>query len=271
MARTTHLHALQAENRAGLLGRHHLVPHEITAERSARAARGRIFDDAEVRARTCGCIPWRLSFAGSVGKQKTPCACTRADRETDRTRRVCTTRCPPRRASRAARTETARRTTRPARAGRCPRPPAPAGRARGRGAARIGDRFGERRVRLRHPREAQLVAAATSAPPAPGRCRGRTRSARGPRSITPARASANVLPIVGCPAIGSSSPGVKMRIRDVGVGPLGRQHECRLGEVHLLRDRLHRLGRQAAAVEKDRELIAAEQVIGEDVVVEIAI
>ena len=30
---------------------------------------------------------------------------------------------------------------------------------------------------------------------------------------TPARASANVLPIVGCPAIGSSSPGVKIRIR----------------------------------------------------------
>ena len=34
-----------------------------------------------------------------------------------------------------------------------------------------------------------------------------------PRSITPARASANVVPIVGCPAIGSSSPGVKIRIR----------------------------------------------------------
>ena len=31
--------------------------------------------------------------------------------------------------------------------------------------------------------------------------------------MTPARASANVLPIVGWPAIGSSSPGVKMRIR----------------------------------------------------------
>jgi hypothetical protein len=34
-----------------------------------------------------------------------------------------------------------------------------------------------------------------------------------PGSITPVRASANVLPIVGWPAIGSSSPGVKIRIR----------------------------------------------------------
>ena len=34
-----------------------------------------------------------------------------------------------------------------------------------------------------------------------------------PAAITPESASANVLPIVGCPAIGSSAPGVKMRIR----------------------------------------------------------
>ena len=34
-----------------------------------------------------------------------------------------------------------------------------------------------------------------------------------PGAIAPVSASANVLPIVGCPAIGSSSPGVKMRIR----------------------------------------------------------
>ena len=50
-----------------------------------------------------------------------------------------------------------------------------------------------------------------------------------------------------------------------------RQHECRLGEIHLLRDRLHRLGGQPASVENHRELIAAEQVIGEDIVVKIPV
>ena len=50
-----------------------------------------------------------------------------------------------------------------------------------------------------------------------------------------------------------------------------RQHERRLGEVHLLRDRLHRLGGQPAAVEEDGELIAAEEVVGEDVVVKVAV
>ena len=34
-----------------------------------------------------------------------------------------------------------------------------------------------------------------------------------PGSMTPARASANALPMVGCPAMGSSSAGVKIRIR----------------------------------------------------------
>jgi hypothetical protein len=33
-----------------------------------------------------------------------------------------------------------------------------------------------------------------------------------PLAIAPSIASANVLPIVGCPAIGSSLPGVKIRI-----------------------------------------------------------
>ena len=42
-----------------------------------------------------------------------------------------------------------------------------------------------------------------------------------PGSMTPVRASANVLPIVGWPAIGSSSPGVKMRIRTSVPGSSG--------------------------------------------------
>ncbi len=44
-----------------------------------------------------------------------------------------------------------------------------------------------------------------------------TQSCRPPR-IAPDRASANVLPMTGCPAIGISEPGVKMRIR-VSVAP----------------------------------------------------
>ena len=57
----------------------------------------------------------------------------------------------------------------------------------------------------------------------------------------------------------------------VGAGLLRRQHERRLGEVHLLGDGLHRVGRQAAAVEEDRELVTGEQAVGEDVEVEVAI
>jgi len=64
---------------------------------------------------------------------------------------------------------------------------------------------------------------------------------------------------------------VKMRIRMSVSVPLGRQDEGRLGEVHFFRDRLHRVGGQTAAVEHDGQLIAAEQMIREHVVVEVAV
>ena len=51
----------------------------------------------------------------------------------------------------------------------------------------------------------------------------------------------------------------------------GRQDEGCLREVHLLGDRLHRLGGEAAGVEEDCELVAAEEVIGEDVEVKVAV
>ena len=92
-----------------------------------------------------------------------------------------------------------------------------------------------------------------------------------PRSITPARASANVVPIVGWPAIGSSSAGVKIRIRTSVPGLLRRQQERRLRKVHFLGDRLHGLERQPAAVEEDRELVSPEEMVGEDVVVKVAV
>ena len=43
-----------------------------------------------------------------------------------------------------------------------------------------------------------------------------------PAAIVPSSASANVDPIVGCPAIGSSSAGVKMRIRTSPVPSAGK-------------------------------------------------
>ena len=52
-------------------------------------------------------------------------------------------------------------------------------------------------------------------------------------------ASTNADPSTGWPANGSSTAGVKMRIR--ACPPSARQHEDGLGERHLLRELLHRL------------------------------
>ena len=47
-----------------------------------------------------------------------------------------------------------------------------------------------------------------------------THSSR-PGAITPSFASANVVPMVGCPATGSSFPGVKIRMRTVPLPSAG--------------------------------------------------
>src|SRR6185437_1569902 len=52
---------------------------------------------------------------------------------------------------------------------------------------------------------------------------------------------------------------------DVGVPGLRRHHEHRLGEVHLLRERLHGQGVEIARVGEDRELVPAEGFVGEDI------
>ena len=57
----------------------------------------------------------------------------------------------------------------------------------------------------------------------------------------------------------------------VGVRLLWRQHEGGLGEAHLLCNRLHRVRGQAPAVEDDGELVAAEEMVGEDIVVKIPV
>ena len=60
-----------------------------------------------------------------------------------------------------------------------------------------------------------------------------------------------------------------LRRKDAHVGGvlwiLGRQDEGGLGEVELARDRLHGAVGDAAAVGKDRELVAGEGAVGEDV------
>jgi hypothetical protein len=58
---------------------------------------------------------------------------------------------------------------------------------------------------------------------------------------------------------------------DISTCHLRRKNERRFREVHLLGNRLHRLGRQPAAIEEHGELVAPEQVIGEDVIVKVAV
>ena len=89
--------------------------------------------------------------------------------------------------------------------------------------------------------------------------------------MTPARTSANVVPMVGCPAIGISSPGVKIRMRTSVSGVSG-------GSTKVVSEKFISLAiacivsvGQAAAVEEDGELVAAEQAIGEDVEVKVAV
>src|SRR5581483_3991488 len=51
----------------------------------------------------------------------------------------------------------------------------------------------------------------------------------------------------------------------VAPGARGRHHEGRLGEVELARDRLHQRRVEAAGVEHDRQLVAGQRAVGEDV------
>ena len=55
---------------------------------------------------------------------------------------------------------------------------------------------------------------------------------------------------------------------DIGPGALGREHERRLREVGLPRHACHRVGGQSLGIEEDRQLVAGERAIGEDVVLQ---
>ena len=71
-------------------------------------------------------------------------------------------------------------------------------------------------------------------------------------------------------ALGTAYDGARV-VQARGGFAASRQDERRLREVHLLGDRLHLLVGQAAPVEKHRQLVAAEDPLGEDVVVKVAI
>ena len=76
--------------------------------------------------------------------------------------------------------------------------------------------------------------------------------------MTPSSASAKVLPIVGCPAIGSSVPGVKMRMRtSVPAASAGRMNVLSEKFISLVIVCIC-VGREAARVVEDGELVAFE-------------
>ena len=78
-----------------------------------------------------------------------------------------------------------------------------------------------------------------------------------------------MLPIVGWPAIGSSSPGVKIRIRKSPPASGGKMNVD--SEKFISRAiALHLRRRQAARLGEHRQLVAFEGAIGEDVEVEVA-
>ena len=88
--------------------------------------------------------------------------------------------------------------------------------------------------------------------------------------MTPSSASAKVLPITGCPAIGNSVPGVKMRMRtSVPAASAGRMNVHSEKFISLVIACIC-VGREPARVVEDGELVAFELAVGEDVVVEVA-
>ncbi len=128
----------------------------------------------------------------------------------------------------------------------------------------------EGRQRAASSTRSRVVRSSIRAKPASDRRRARTRSRPVPPRSSPSSASANVDPIVGCPAIGSSSAGVKMRIRTSPVPSAGKT-KVDSEKFISAAIRCIKRGRDVARwLQKDRELVALERRVGEDVVVEVA-
>lgn len=133
-----------------------------------------------------------------------------------------------------------------------------------------GDHPAERRAELRHPGERQAIVA-------PVQLDAHRPDAQAEHDFGPARGHLS--------RVREREGGANRRMArhrqllprredaDPHVGPrlLGREDERAFREVHLKGDRLHQLCGQASRLEKHSELIAAEEVVGEDVEVQIAI
>ena len=79
-----------------------------------------------------------------------------------------------------------------------------------------------------------------------------------PRAMVPSSASANVVPMVGWPAIGSSDARREDAHAHVARA-FRRKDERRFGEGHLVGDALHLRGGQTVRLGEDRELVAFER------------
>ena len=91
-----------------------------------------------------------------------------------------------------------------------------------------------------------------------------------PGAITPSCASAKVVPTVGCPAIGISRAGVKMRMRmSVPAISAGSRNVLSAKFISLVRRCISAV-LEPAAVDEHGELVALERPRGEDVVVQVA-
>ena len=166
--------------------------------------------------------------------------------------------------------DTARRTTRPGPAGRCRRPLRPAAAARRR-RRRIGERLAERRPSCVIHAKLRSLAAATSATPASVRCRVRTTKrsrpggddagAREREGAADRRMSGHRQFLAGREDPHAQS----VSGRSAGSTNVVSEKFISLAIACIV------VGRQTAAVEDHRELIAAEQTIGEDVEMEIPV
>jgi hypothetical protein len=58
---------------------------------------------------------------------------------------------------------------------------------------------------------------------------------------------------------------------DVSTGSIGGKNERALGEIHLTGNASHVVRRQPRRIDEDRELVTAQRIIGEDIVVKIPV
>ena len=137
----------------------------------------------------------------------------------------------------------------------------------------------------RPPSSGSLGASNSANGAAPGRSRTPTRRCRSPPRAPPARRRRPLAPaILSCASSAAGADGRVPGERHLGRrrenahargvrGVLRLQHEHRLGQVELARDRLHARAVEPVGVEHHRQRVAAEALVGEhveDVIVEAA-